>query len=306
MLADHLGSSNVVADAGGDMVDREDYTPYGESSFGSYARKRYRFTGCERDEESGLAYHGNRYYAAALTRWASCDPLGMAGGLNPYTYALDSPLCLIDPTGTQPASLPQDAEGNYILPEEVIRIHSRAPALDELEIQTRGGASHYDSRAVVEQQLRYQHRTNTSDYSWLKPPPGPDWDAAGIPELAEEARAEAEAKWDAHVTKEYQKRRDAKVVELARQQRRMSNANTAGNIIGGVTVAAVAVVGAAAAGAGTGLAALKARGTVYLGQQLVNSTATALTGSSSMAWPRLRVRPISQAWGTTGGGPRGA
>jgi hypothetical protein len=59
-LADHLGSSNVVIDAAGALVDREEFTPYGESSFGSFARKRYRFTGCERDEESGLAYHANR------------------------------------------------------------------------------------------------------------------------------------------------------------------------------------------------------------------------------------------------------
>jgi hypothetical protein len=48
-LADHVGSSNVTTDAAGAPVDREEYTPYGESSFGSFARKRFRFTGCERD-----------------------------------------------------------------------------------------------------------------------------------------------------------------------------------------------------------------------------------------------------------------
>ena len=57
----------------------------------------------------------------------------------------------------------------------------------------------------------------------------------------------------------------------------MSNAYTAGQVIGGVTVAAALVVGGAAAA--PGLTALKAKGTVFLGQQLVNSTATALTGS---------------------------
>ena len=39
------------------------------------AAKRYRFTGMERDEESGLAHHGARYYAPWLGRWLSCDPL---------------------------------------------------------------------------------------------------------------------------------------------------------------------------------------------------------------------------------------
>ncbi len=62
-LGDHLGSSNVVVDSGGALVNREEFTPYGETSFGSFARKRYRFTGKERDEESGLNYHGARYFA---------------------------------------------------------------------------------------------------------------------------------------------------------------------------------------------------------------------------------------------------
>jgi hypothetical protein len=79
------------------------------------------------------------------------------------------------------------------------------------------------------------------------------------------------------VTKDYQKRRDAKVVELGKQQRRISAANTAGKVIAVGTLVGVAVVGGAAAA--PGLTALKANGTVFLGQQLVNSTATALTGT---------------------------
>lgn len=80
-LADHLGSSNVVVDKSGALVNREEYTPYGETSFGSFARKRYRFTGKERDEESGLSYHSTRYYAPWLARWVSCDPLGLSGSI---------------------------------------------------------------------------------------------------------------------------------------------------------------------------------------------------------------------------------
>ncbi len=44
-------------------ANREEYSPYGETTFGSFARKRYRYTRRERDEESGLYYHGARYYA---------------------------------------------------------------------------------------------------------------------------------------------------------------------------------------------------------------------------------------------------
>jgi YD repeat-containing protein len=56
-LADHLGSSVAIADESGALTNREEFTPYGETSFGGYTRKRFRFTGRERDEESGLTYH---------------------------------------------------------------------------------------------------------------------------------------------------------------------------------------------------------------------------------------------------------
>lgn len=100
-LSDHLGSSNVVVDETGSWVNREEYTPYGETSFGSFARKRYRFTGKERDEESGLNYHGARYYAHGLGRWTSSDPAGMIDGINLYVYAHNNSSSQIDPGGTQ-------------------------------------------------------------------------------------------------------------------------------------------------------------------------------------------------------------
>ena len=98
-LGDHLGSSNVVVDSSGNLVNREEYTPYGETSFGSFARKRYRFTGKERDEESGLNYHGARYYAPWLGRWISCDPAWVQiADLTLYSYS-QNPLSFTDPQG---------------------------------------------------------------------------------------------------------------------------------------------------------------------------------------------------------------
>jgi RHS repeat-associated protein len=101
-LGDHLDSSNIVVDDTGNWVNREEYTPYGETSFGSFARKRYRFTGKERDEESKLYYHGARYYAPWLGKWISCDPTGsMMDGPNLYLYSRNNPLRFSDPQGTQ-------------------------------------------------------------------------------------------------------------------------------------------------------------------------------------------------------------
>jgi RHS repeat-associated protein len=99
-LGDHLGGSNVVTDDSGNWINREEYFPFGETSFGSFARKRYRFTGNERDEESGMYYHGARYYAPWLARWVSCDPAGMVDGLNLYRYSRNHPIGFIDSSGT--------------------------------------------------------------------------------------------------------------------------------------------------------------------------------------------------------------
>ena len=100
-LADHLGSSNVAVGGQNATVDnfvnREEYTPFGETSFGSFARKRYRFSGKERDEETGFNYHGARYCAPALGRWVSCDPMIKLSNL--YVYTKNNPLSYWDPSG---------------------------------------------------------------------------------------------------------------------------------------------------------------------------------------------------------------
>ncbi|MFJ3779872.1 SpvB/TcaC N-terminal domain-containing protein [Streptomyces sp. NPDC090075] len=100
-LPDHLGSSTAVLDATGTLTNREEHTPYGETSFGSFARKRYRFTGMERDEESGMACHGHRYYLSWAARWASSDPTGSAGGTNLYEMCGGNPMNRTDTAGTE-------------------------------------------------------------------------------------------------------------------------------------------------------------------------------------------------------------
>lgn len=66
----------------------------------------YKFTGKERDKESGLDYFGARYYGSSMGRFMSPDPLGdtVADVKNPqswnlYSYVLNNPLRFIDPFG---------------------------------------------------------------------------------------------------------------------------------------------------------------------------------------------------------------
>lgn len=61
------------------------------------------FTGKERDAESGNDYFGARYYASTMGRMLSPDSLGGDIGnpqtLNRYSYALNNPLVIVDPSG---------------------------------------------------------------------------------------------------------------------------------------------------------------------------------------------------------------
>ncbi|MEU8941995.1 SpvB/TcaC N-terminal domain-containing protein [Streptomyces goshikiensis] len=103
--ADHQESACVELDENGALVGYEEYHPYGTTAFQSgrgaaeTGLKRYRYTGKERDDESGLSYYGARYYAPWLGRWASCDPAGLADGPCRYAYARCGPVRFHDPDG---------------------------------------------------------------------------------------------------------------------------------------------------------------------------------------------------------------
>jgi RHS repeat-associated protein len=108
-LGNHLGSASLELDGEARVISYEEYTPYGSTSYQAVrgqteTPKRYRFTGKERDEESGLYYHGVRYYACWLGRWLSPDPAGMVDGSNLYAYAKCNPLVLVDTHGTESES----------------------------------------------------------------------------------------------------------------------------------------------------------------------------------------------------------
>ena len=104
---DHAASVSAELDETAQVISREEYHPYGTSAYRAAnsaveaPKKRYRYTGMERDEESGLSRHGARYLSCALGRWLSPDPVGIADGLNRYRYARCNPVANNDPGGGQ-------------------------------------------------------------------------------------------------------------------------------------------------------------------------------------------------------------
>jgi RHS repeat-associated protein len=98
---DHLGSAVLELDEGAVPLSYEEFHSYGTTAlFAGLASKRYRYSGKERDEETGLGYHSARYLASWLGRWISADPMGHTVGVNGYAYASDNPLRRHDPGGT--------------------------------------------------------------------------------------------------------------------------------------------------------------------------------------------------------------
>ncbi len=103
----HLGSAMLETNSNGDVISYEEYHPYGTTAYRSgksgvdLSLKRYRFSGKERDDETGLYYFGARYYAPWLGRWTSSDPAGFVDGTNLYRYCSNNPIMLRDPNGMQ-------------------------------------------------------------------------------------------------------------------------------------------------------------------------------------------------------------
>ncbi len=105
-LKDHLGSVRVVLNSSNQIVSANDYDCWGyplENRSYQSDDIDYKFTGKQRDAETGYDYFGARYYDARIANWSSVDPLLKKHiGWNPYNYVLRNPIALIDPDGKDP------------------------------------------------------------------------------------------------------------------------------------------------------------------------------------------------------------
>ncbi|MEC4891262.1 MAG: RHS repeat-associated core domain-containing protein [Nitrospira sp.] len=95
---DALGSSLALSDASGASVSTYGYEPFGKTTATGSSSNAFQYTGRENDG-IGVIYYRARYYSSMLQRFISQDPLGIAGGVNSYAYALNNPARFIDPQG---------------------------------------------------------------------------------------------------------------------------------------------------------------------------------------------------------------
>jgi RHS repeat-associated protein len=118
-ITDHLHSTDMFVDKSGTILDDQDYLPWGGTVSGvgvSNSNNHYKFTGKERDLETGLDYFGARYYSNGLGRfitpdWAPTTPKPSAvpyadwvdpQSLNQYSYVRNVPTTKFDKDGHDP------------------------------------------------------------------------------------------------------------------------------------------------------------------------------------------------------------
>lgn len=109
--AHYDGNGNVVllTDGAGAASARYAYDAFGrlKSSSGPAAEaNRYRFSTKPQERAAALSYYGYRYYAPALGRWLSRDPLEETGGVNLYAMVGNNPLNVVDTDGRSGWALP--------------------------------------------------------------------------------------------------------------------------------------------------------------------------------------------------------
>ena len=107
--SDQVNSTRIVTDNSGTVVYSAAYDPYGgiQQTWGNPTyTPTMKFSGKERDVESGLDYYGARYFANFYYRFTSVDPiinrqdaLGNPQLWNLYAFCRNNPITYWDPTG---------------------------------------------------------------------------------------------------------------------------------------------------------------------------------------------------------------
>ncbi|MGE0467631.1 MAG: RHS repeat-associated core domain-containing protein [Steroidobacteraceae bacterium] len=130
VTTDHLGSGDLVMDSAANVLARESFTPFGArrgsnwqgnptgadyTTFQNTTRRG--FTGHEMLDAVSLVHMNGRVYDPYVGRFLSPDPiiqtLGLSQALNPFSYVMNNPLSLIDPSGYSWLSKAFRSIGNF-------------------------------------------------------------------------------------------------------------------------------------------------------------------------------------------------
>jgi RHS repeat-associated protein len=101
--SDHLGSTSLITNLDGEIVQHVEYVPFGEVFIEERNNKwntPYLFNAKELDEETGLYYYGVRYYDSRNSVFLGVDPMWEKyPGISVFAYCNNNPINAVDPDG---------------------------------------------------------------------------------------------------------------------------------------------------------------------------------------------------------------
>ncbi|WP_409202112.1 RHS repeat-associated core domain-containing protein [Pseudomonas asiatica] len=139
---DQIGTPLELTNSDGKIVWQATYRSWGavEHLTVNEVKQNLRFQGQYFDDETGLHYNTFRFYDCEIGRFLSQDPIGLAGGINIYSYTIN-PVQEIDPLGWCSTKLGNNMgarkgdgmANHHLIPEEVLSNPQYARMFDRLK-----------------------------------------------------------------------------------------------------------------------------------------------------------------------------
>jgi len=140
---DHLGSTSVLTDPTGAVVERDGYDAWGKRRYASgtsdsngaiTSQIDKGYTGQEELPDASLVHFNARLYDPLVGRFISADPTGLRGGANVYAYAGNNPIAYNDPTGLETSPFGDKSTGSCIaddpLCQNITVLGTRTPSIN--------------------------------------------------------------------------------------------------------------------------------------------------------------------------------
>ena len=139
---DHLGRPEVATNGSKAIVWRASNYAFDRTvTLDSIGGLNLGFPGQYWDAESGLWYNHHRSYDPSTGRYIESDPIGLAGGLNTYSYVGGNPISSVDPLGLRRALT--DCE------KSLLKGHFPDSVLDSADVRSFGDPQTQDAFQVA-------------------------------------------------------------------------------------------------------------------------------------------------------------